>query len=120
MDILFASQKLERLCHDETLATRTLGQACARKLRARLDDLAAAAHLGHAPRLPGRFHQIRGEWVSIVVRRELMLRYCVDLLCGSGLVIRPAPNPVPTRADGTPDLAQITAVCVEYIGDYHD
>ena len=111
MDILFASQKLERLCHDETLATRTLGQACARKLRARLDDLAAAAHLGHAPRLPGRFHLLRGEWKGC---------YALDLQGGRRLVIRPAPNPVPTRADGTPDLAQITAVCVEYIGDYHD
>ncbi len=111
MDILFGSEKWERLCHDETHAMRTLGQPCAQRLRARLDDLFAAAHLAHAPKLPGRFHPLQGNFEGC---------FGLHLHGGRRLVIRPAHNPLPRRCDGSLELSQITAITVEYIGDYHD
>ena len=61
MDILFGSRSLEQLCHDDKLATRRLGAPSARKLRARLDDLLAAASLDYASKLPGRFHALTAD-----------------------------------------------------------
>jgi proteic killer suppression protein len=111
VDILFASEKLEQLCQDETLATRALGGPCARRLRARLDDLAAAAHLGYAPNLPGRFHPLLGNFEGC---------FALHLHAGRRLVIRPACKPLPKRNDGSLQMSQVTAIVVEYIGDYHD
>jgi hypothetical protein len=36
------------------------------------------------------------------------------------LVFSPANCPSPTYADGSTDWTQVTIVCIEYIGDYHD
>jgi toxin HigB-1 len=111
LDILFGSKKLEQLCHDDKLATRTYGTPSARKLRARLDDLIAAANLGYAPRLPGRFHGLTGDRAG---------QYSLDLHGGCRLVVEPANEPLPLRADGTLDLSKVTAIKVAYVGDYHD
>jgi proteic killer suppression protein len=35
-------------------------------------------------------------------------------------VFSPANCPSPTYADGSTDWTQVTIVCIEYIGDYHD
>jgi toxin HigB-1 len=111
LDILFASIKLEQLCHDDKLATRTHGAPSARKLRARLDDLIAAANLGYAPKLPGRFHGLTGDRAG---------QYSLDLHGGCRVVFEPANEPLPLRADGTLDLSKATTIKVVYVGDYHD
>lgn len=111
MDILFGSKKLETLCHDDSLATRTVGALSARKLRARLDDLLASPCLATAPKLPGRFHALAGNRKG---------QFAFHLQGGCRLVIEPAHNPLPHHPDGTLDLTKITAVRVVFIGDYHD
>jgi proteic killer suppression protein len=111
LDILFASKNLELLCHDEKLATRTLGAPSAKKLRARLDDLIAAANLGYAPKLPGRFHGLTGDRDG---------QYSLDLHRGGRLVLKPANEPLTTRPDSTLDLSKVTIIRVVFIGDYHD
>jgi toxin HigB-1 len=111
LDILFASKKLEQLCHDDKLATRTYGAPSARKLRARLDDLIAAGNLAYAPKLPGRFHGLTGDRAG---------QYSLDLQGGCRLVFEPADEPLPLRADGTLDLAKVTTIRVVCVGDYHD
>ncbi len=111
MDILFASKILERLCHDDKLATRTFGVPSARKLRTRLDDLIAAANLEYARKLPGRFHGLTHDRTG---------QFALELHGGWRLVLEPANVPLPTRADGTIDLSKITTIRVVEIGDYHD
>lgn len=111
MDILFASKKLEQLCHDDKLATRTLGAPSARKLLARLDDLIAAANLSYAPKLPGRFHGLSGNRVG---------QFALDLHGGCRLVIEPTKEPLPRRPDGSLDLSKVTTIKVVYVGDYHE
>jgi toxin HigB-1 len=110
LDILFALKNLEQLCHDDKLATRTLGAPSAKKLRARLDDLIATANLGYAPKLPGRFHGLTGDRAG---------QYSLDLHGGRRLVFEPANEPQPFRADGTLDLSKVTTIRVVYVGDYH-
>jgi len=58
LDILFACEDLQRLCHDDAIALRAFKPAVVRRLRARLDDLTAAASLSYAAQLPGRFHPL--------------------------------------------------------------
>jgi toxin HigB-1 len=111
LDILFASRKLEQLCHDEKLATRTLGAHSARKLRARLDDLIAAANLDYMRKLPGRFHGLSKERAG---------KFAIDLHGGCRLVLEPANSPLPKRLDGALDLTKVTTIEVVEIGDYHD
>lgn len=111
MDILFRSRKLRELCHDDALATRTFGPESARKLRARLDDLAALANLSLARRLPGRFHPLTADRAG---------QYAVDLHGGHRLALEPAGDSIPTLPDGSLDLSAVTAIRVVYIGNYHD
>ena len=99
------------MCHDDKLATRTLGAASARKLRARLDDLIAAANLDYARKLPGRFHPLSGDRAG---------QFALDLQGGCRLVVSPANVPLPSRPDGSLDLSKVTTINVVYVGDYHD
>ena len=86
---------------------KELGAKSARKLRARLADLRAAANVSQVKR--GRPHPLKGKFDG-----------CLDLDSGHRLVIRPVDNPPPTRPDGGLDWSQVEAVLVTYIGDYHD
>lgn len=108
MDILFSSEALRRLCHDDELALRTLDPAAVRRLHARLDDLSAAASLAYAEKLPGRFHRLPG--------RSPQLRYALQLGSSFRLVIVPSVTPLPLHPDGTPDLDKITTITVTSIG----
>ncbi len=107
MDILFGSKNLERLCLADALARRALGNACAQKLRARLDDLRAAVNLGYAPRLPGGFYPL-----PVDSQRY----FALHLVAGRRLVIEPVCNPAPELKDGSWNLSQVTTVCVMEIG----
>ena len=103
MDIVFGSKNLERLCHDDVLATSTLGRVGARKLRARLDDLRAIVSLASAPKLPGRFHPVPGNAEG---------HYAFDLHAGQRLVLRP--ERASSHDGGGPplNLAEVTTVSV--------
>ncbi len=110
MDILFASKKLERLCHDDALATRTWGRLGARKLRARLDDLYALVNLAQAPSLPGHFQALDGQVGT----------FALQLHAGHRLVIQPAAAPLPSSRTGEPlNLSAVTAVRVMRIDPGH-
>jgi toxin HigB-1 len=111
VDIIFSSKKLEALCHDDELATRTLGAPCARRLRSRLDDLLTASCLAVARSLPGRFHPLKGDRSG---------QFAFHLQGGCRLVIEPVHTTSSARADGSRDLERVTAVRVVLVGDYHD
>jgi toxin HigB-1 len=99
LDILFASSAIRRLCHDEATALRTLDVAVVRRLRARLDDLSAAACLGYAAKLPGRFRALAAEG-----------QFAFNLAEGFQLVLIPADEPLPCHEDGSVNLDKVSTI----------
>ena len=109
MEINFKDGKLRDLCKKEQVARRKLGDACARKLRSRLADLYAARVV--ADLVAGRPHPLKADRAG---------QFALDLAAGVRLVFAPANDPVPQTQDGSTDWSQVTAVRIEFIGDYHD
>jgi len=109
LDLDFPDEGLRRLCEQQRLAVRKLGTPCARKLRRRLADLMAAAHVGEL--VAGRPHPLTGEWAG---------KFALDLHGGVRLVFEPAHEPLPCRQDGAIDWSNVTRVRIVFIGDYHD
>lgn len=110
MDLSFANRKLQKLCESQPALKRAYGKDGARKVMARLADLAAAASLEEMRTLPGRCHELGGD-------RKGQL--AVDLAGGKRLVLEPAANPPPEKEDGGLDWGAVDAVRVLEIIDYH-
>lgn len=111
VDIIYAKADLQELCNDGRVATKKLGAACAKKLRRRLDDLAAARMLAVCRVLPGRCHELKGDLAGCLA---------MDLDGGSRLIFRPDQEPVPTTADGGLDWSGVTRIRIVMVKDYHD
>ncbi len=109
MVIFFENKSLERLCSEEREAKRRLGGKGSRKLRARLADLRAAARVRGL--LAGRPHPLKYDRAG---------QFSVDLDGACRLVYAPANEPVPLNEDGSVAWAEVTAVRIIFIGDYHD
>jgi proteic killer suppression protein len=109
MDILYKDDALEKLCSQERVMNKKFGKIGAKKLRARLADLQAAEHMMQVKR--GRPHLLKGD-----------LKGCIalDLDSGNRLVLEAANKPLPRHDDQSIDWNRVTAVCVVFIGDYHD
>lgn len=111
MQIRFANARLRKLCEDEQVMLRKLGDRQARMLMKRLMEFRAAATLSDIGRLPGaRCHQMKGD-------RQGQLT--VDLVYPERLVFEPDHDPIPTKPDGGMDWSKITAVWVVEIADTH-
>ena len=87
----------------------TRGGASARKLKVRLVALEAAARVTDL--VAGNPHPLKGDRLG---------EFALDLAGGWRLVFAPAHDPCPTRPDGGIEWSQVTIICIEYIGDYHD
>ncbi|MFM2058903.1 MAG: hypothetical protein RLY71_3288 [Pseudomonadota bacterium] len=109
MEIRFKDKTVRELCEKRATAVKKLGDVVARKLRTRLDDLEAAGTVGEL--VAGRPHPLKGDRLG---------QFAVDLAGGWRLVFSPANDPMPRRPDGGTDWTQVTIVCIDYIGDYHD
>jgi len=109
MEIRFRNKKLRGLCEKRVRAERRLGPASARKLRARLSDLEAAASV--AELRAGRPHPLAG------ARKDQL---ALDLAGGWRLVLSTDQEPCPRHADGGIDWSKVTAILIESIEDYHD
>jgi proteic killer suppression protein len=110
VDIVFSTDKLEKLCNDGRLAQRKWGKAQAEVLGRRLDDLRAARTLEVLRNGPGGLHELKGDRAG---------RLAMNLRGGDRLVIEPAHDPPPTKSDGGLDWTQVTAVRVVEVVDYH-
>ena len=108
MEFAFASPDLQKICEDPREATRRLGQASARKLKARLADLMAASRLGDVP--AGRPHPLKWSRAG---------QFAVRLSGGHRLVFEANDDPVPTTKDGATDWMNVTSIRIVFIGDYH-
>lgn len=109
MKINFKDKKLREICEKQALAEKKLGAACARKLRSRLGDLDAAERVTDL--VAGNPHPLKGDRQG---------QFALELAGGWRLVFSPDHLPCPIRLDGGIDWSQVTIVCIEYIGDYHD
>lgn len=109
LEIDFKDGKLRDLCEKQQVARRKLGDACARKLRSRLADIAAAGVVTDLA--AGRPHPLKHDRAG---------QFALDLAGGIRLVFAPANEPIPQTQDGATDWSQVTAVRIEFIGDYHD
>lgn len=108
MELLFATPALKALCLDELVASRSLDATAARRLRARLDDLDAAASFAVTAKLPGRLH-----------RRAVDGHFALNLTDNVELVIAPADEPLPYGENGEVSLDKVTRVKVISIGRHH-
>jgi len=88
---------------------RKHGAPAARRLRARLEDLASARNVMELP--AGRPHELHGNHAG---------RYAVTLGGGLRLVFAPTTNPPPESVHGGIDWAAVDDITIVYIGDYHD
>lgn len=110
MDVLFPSQKLQRQLSMQRDLQRQWGKEGAKRITARLQQLAAAVTLEDMRQLPGRCHELTGPRAG-----EL----AIDLHQGYRLVFRPTENPPPSREDGGLDWRRVDSVTVIEIVDYH-
>ena len=111
MDVLFDNSDLREECNDSRLLRRRHNVHRAKLIRRRLDDLSAVPSLETMRSLPGRCHELVG-------KRKLQLS--VDLDGPYRLLFRPINEPIPVRAEGGLDWANVTAVSVIGIVDTHD
>lgn len=109
MEIIFGDSKLQKLCEQQAVAQKQLGQVCARKLRLRLADLAAAGSVREL--VAGRPHPLKGDRAG---------QFAVDLEGAKRLVFEPANDPISCNKDGSIDWSKVTRVCIVFMGDYHD
>lgn len=91
-------------------AKRTWGDANAKKLRQRLDNMRAAAHLFEFQKLPGKCHGLVGGRAG---------QYAVRLDGGWRLIFEPANEPIPRNLDGAVDPLRVTAARILEVEDYH-
>ncbi|MBD2455219.1 killer suppression protein HigA [Nostoc sp. FACHB-87] len=109
MEITFSDRKLQNLCEQQNQAQKKLGTNCAKKLRTRLADLAAVSCVTEL--VAGRPHPLKGDRAG---------EFALDLEGGTRLVFKPDNDPVPLTEDESIDWSKVTAVCIVFIGDYHD
>lgn len=109
LEIDFKDKKIRELCEVRAVSERKLGLVCARKLRTRMSDLEAASRVTDL--VAGNPHPLHGDRAG---------QFALDLAGGWRLVFIPNHDPCPIYPNGGIDWSQVTSVCVEYIGDYHD
>ena len=109
MKFNFKDKKIRELCEKRAVADKKLGADCARKLRARLDDLDAVSRVTELT--AGNPHPLKGDRLG---------QFALDLTGGWRLVFAPDHDPCPVRDDLSIDWTQVTIIIIEYIGDYHD
>jgi proteic killer suppression protein len=110
LQISFAKRQLQKACERHRSLQKEHGNACAKKIAARLADLRAASSLEDFRHLPGGCHELGGKR-----KGQLALK----LPDGKRLIIRPSENPAPTKEGGGLDWSAVEAIEVIEIADYH-
>jgi toxin HigB-1 len=109
LKIRYSDKKLRELCERRAVAEKKLGASCAAKLRIRLAALEASRRVTDL--VAGNPHPLKGDRAG---------QFALDLAGGWRLVFAPDHEPCPTREQGGIDWSQVTIICIQFIGDYHD
>ena len=107
--VRFRDERLRKLCERKRLMVRKLGDASARKLRARLEDLHSVANVGEL--VTGRPHPLKGDRSG---------QFALELHGGHRLVFEPTRRPPPESPGGGIDWHAVDDVTIVHVGDYHD
>src|SRR5215208_1600430 len=111
MELLFKSRALERACSEKRESDRLWGADCARIVRRRLVQLAAAETLAVIrPLHPAKLRGLSGSRDGQVA---------LDALPPVCFIREPWLAPVPTLPNGRVDTAKITAVRILAIEHFH-
>lgn len=112
MDIVFKDERLRDELYDPKSRQRRWGPANAKAIARRLDNLKAAPTLAALAAIPqAGCHELKGD-------RQGQL--AVRAAGGWRIVIEPAHEPVPVKADGGLDRTKVTAVRIIEVVDYHE
>jgi toxin HigB-1 len=111
LEISFGKRRLQKACEERRALQKEHGAACAKRISARLADLAAAPTLEEFRHLPGGCHELDGDRDG---------RLALKLPDGKRLVIRPGVDPMPTLDSGGLDWGAVEAIEIVDIVDYHD
>lgn len=109
MEVTFATRKLEKLCNSEKNLRKEYGPRMAEVIGQRLLDMQAAETLEVIRVLPGRCHELTGNFKG---------HLAVHLVEPDRLVFRPTDDPLPLSS-GALIWSQVHKVEVVGIGDYH-
>lgn len=110
MEIHFKTKKLEKIANNQKLLVKEYGPQCAKKIRTKLDDMAAATCLEDLRYAPGHYHELKGD------RKE---QFACDLIHPFRLVFTPLEKPVPKKEDGQIIWEEIRGAIIIEIVDYH-
>ena len=111
MDVFFQSQKLARICDNESLLIRKYGPVCARLIQLRLNQLKAVENLNVVRSMPHmRCHELKGNMEGSLA---------VDLDHPYRLIFEPANEPMPRKNDGGLDWQRVTVIRILSVEDYH-
>ncbi len=111
MDIAFRTRKLEKIFNVADALQKAYGARKARTIMLRMAVLSAARSLAAVPTTPpDRRHQLCGD------RDE---QFAIDLIHPYRLVFEANHEPVPRKDDGGIDAAQVTAITILELVDYH-
>jgi plasmid maintenance system killer protein len=108
MEIFFETEKLARLCDSRRALDRAYGEACAKRIRQRLQELEAVESL--ADMVFGRPHELKAGRAGQV---------SVDLVHPLRLIFRPTAQPPPTKTDGGLDRLKVKSVTIIEVTDPH-
>lgn len=113
MDIIFASDKLGKLCNSAVELKKKFGEKKAKKIGQRLYELRAAQILADVSYLPPtRCHLLTG---------DLAGKFAVDTVHPFRLIFEPAHHPIPHLPDGGIDRSQVTVVrIIDVDRNYHE
>ena len=110
MEISYANIRILKICTDEKVARKELGNEGAKILKNRLEQMHEVENLEKLRFVPGDWHELAGD-------RKGQLACSLRGL--DRLVFTPANDPRPTKPDGGLDWSQVTAVMNLEIVDYH-
>ncbi len=111
MKIDFRTRRLAKAFNRESTMNTTFGSRVAKAIMRRMAVLEAAPNLAMVPVMPPeRCHQLGGD------RNE---QFAVDLVHPKRLVFIPNHGPVPRKADGGIDTAQVMEITIIEVVDYH-
>jgi plasmid maintenance system killer protein len=110
LEVLFATQALEKRLGSDKRRRREFGDEIAKVIARRLNELRAAPHLGAMRAMPGHCHELGEDRAG---------QLSVHLTGPLRIVFEPADEPVPTRDDGGLDWDRVTAVSIREVVDYH-
>lgn len=109
MELSFATKKFKKLVENGGKLQGEYGDRMAEKIKTRLADLESASCLEDFRTLPGRCHELTGNYEGC---------FALDLVHPKRLIFKPE-GVVPRLENGATDWAKVKSVIVIEVTDYH-